>query len=153
MDQERASQEEITADERRCTQIRTVNHPTDRAMIGCIPPGSQSRTISSVCICVHLWFSSCFLAPCDPGEAHHCLDARFEEWNHRCTQMHTDELGQRPFDGDVPRDAYVGAVADNPSHDGEGPARQPIRSLLGAALVSRFAITVTYFRLWPPLRP
>jgi hypothetical protein len=47
--------------------------------------------------------------------------------------MHTDELGQRPFDGDVPRDAYVGAVADNPSHDGEGPARQPIRSLLGVA--------------------
>src|ERR1039458_1581294 len=87
MDQERASQEEITADERRCTQIRTVNHPTDRAMIGCIPPGSKAAPISSVCICVHLWFSSCFLAPCDPGEAHHCLDARFEEWNHRCTQM------------------------------------------------------------------
>src|ERR1039458_3312862 len=131
MDQEQASQEELPADERGCTQIRTVNHPTDRAMIGCIPPGSQSRTNF---ICVHLCASVVFiLLSCSlrPGRSTPLFGRPLRRME---PQMHTNELGQRPFDGDVPRDAYVGAVADNPSHDGEGPARQPIRSLLGIAL-------------------
>src|ERR1039458_2931792 len=102
MDQERASQEEITADERRCTQIRTVNHPTDRAMIGCIPPGSQSRTNF---ICVHLCASVCI---CGFHLAFLLLATRAKHtivWTpaskngttdaHRCTQMNCESLDRK----------------------------------------------------------
>ena len=133
---------ELPADERGCTQIRTVNHPTDRAMIGCIPPGSQSRTNF---ICVHLCASvvfillSCSLRPgrSTPlfGRPLRRMEPQMHTDAHRCTQM---TWGAGRLTGDVPRDAYVGAVADNPSHDGEGPARQPIRSLLGVALAAGY---------------
>jgi hypothetical protein len=43
-----------------------------------------------VCICVHLWFH--FLLRLDMRRSSGRNPAR--KWNHRCTQMHTDDIGR-----------------------------------------------------------